>query len=106
MISKAKTNSRADTAANRKFNAAMKSNVTAYLLLIFLGWLGLHRFYVGTIKSASAMLSLFVLSLVFVLLGMGVMGFVILFFWWALDIFFLHGIIEKMNSKIADGLAG
>ena len=27
----------------------MKSKTTAYLLLIFLGWIGLHKFYLGKI---------------------------------------------------------
>ena len=34
----------------------MKSKLIAYILLIFLGWMGAHRFYIGKFGSASVLL--------------------------------------------------
>ena len=39
----------------------MKSKTTAYILLIFLGWLGAHRFYIG--KFGSGLIYMFTCGL-------------------------------------------
>ena len=79
-------------------NIEAKSNVTAHILLILFGWLGVHRFYIDAIKSGILMLALLLLSVLMLLANLGVAGFVALFFWWVLDVFTLHQLVQKRNS--------
>ncbi len=60
----------------------------AYILLIFLGVLGIHRFYIGTIGFGILYL------LTGGLLGIGVL----------VDIFTLTTTVRKANAKIAAGI--
>src|SRR3546814_4365354 len=54
-----------------RFEAAKKSVLVAYLLWFFLGWLGLHRFYLGYVISGLLMLALWGVGtlLTFILVG-------------------------------------
>ena len=61
-------------------NAEPKNNVTAHILLILFGWLGVHRFYIGAKTSGILMLALLVLSVLVLLANLGAAGFVALFF--------------------------
>jgi len=79
-------------------NAEYKNNVTAHTLLILFGWLGVHRFYIDARKSGTLMLALFALSVLMLLANLGVAGFVALFFWWVLDVFTLHQLVQKRNA--------
>ena len=79
-------------------NAEPKNNVTAHILLILFGWLGVHRFYIDAIKSGILMLALLLLSVLMLLANLGVAGFVALFFWWVLDVFTLHQLVQKRNA--------
>ena len=79
-------------------NIEAKSNVTAHILLILFGWLGVHRFYIDAIKSGILMLALLLLSVLMLLANLGVAGFVALFFWWVLDVFTLHQLVQKRNA--------
>lgn len=60
----------------------MKSKGIAYLLWFFLGWAGIHRFYVG--KIVSGIIYLFT----FGLLGFG----------WFIDLFLLSGYVDTYNA--------
>lgn len=60
----------------------MKSKTTAYILLIFLGWLGAHRFYIG--KFGSGLIYMFTCGL----MGIG------LFF----DLFTLGNKVDIYNA--------
>lgn len=60
----------------------MKSKTIAYILLIFLGWLGAHRFYIGKFFS----------GLIYMFTG-GLMG-IGLFF----DLFTLGGKVDIYNA--------
>ena len=95
---------RNDTAALMQYDANKKSNIVAYLLLIFLGGLGLHRFYAGATVSGLLMLGLFIVSWLLAFVAVGFVGFIILGIWWFIDLFLLHGIIAKSNSKLAESL--
>jgi TM2 domain-containing membrane protein YozV len=56
-----------DRAADRKFNAGPINYSVAWILLTFLGWAGIHRFYMG--KWGTGLIYLFTLGL----LGFGVL---------------------------------
>ena len=58
----------------------------AWLLLIFLGFLGAHRFYLGKSGSGIAML----LSM-FILIGL---------LWWFIDLFLISGMIRERRDAI------
>ena len=79
-------------------NTEPKSNTTAHLLLFLFGWLGAHRLYVNEGTSGVLMLALFLLSVLMLFANLWVAGFVVLFFWWVLDIFTLHQRLQKQNE--------
>lgn len=61
----------------------MKSKLVAYLLWFFLGFLSLHRFYLG--KIGSGLIWLFTGQL----FGIG----------WIVDLFLLSGMVENYNNR-------
>jgi TM2 domain-containing membrane protein YozV len=61
----------------------MKSKLVAYLLWFFLGWLSIHRFYLGKIGSGILYL------LTGQLFGIG----------WIVDLFLLGGMVDNYNNK-------
>ena len=73
-----------------------KSTGVAYLLWLFLGWFGVHRFYTGNIKSGVAML---ILALTGVGLVVGVP-------WWIVDAFLVPGLVQDKNIKTIQMLSG
>ncbi|MDC0993914.1 NINE protein [Alphaproteobacteria bacterium] len=79
-------------------NAESKRNTTAHLLLFLFGWLGVHRLYINEKTSGVLMLALFLLSVLMLFANLGVAGFVVLFFWWVLDVFTLHQRVQKRNE--------
>jgi TM2 domain-containing membrane protein YozV len=79
-------------------NTESKSNTTAHLLLLMFGWLGAHRLYINERTSGVLMLGLFLLSVLMLFANLGVAGFVVLFFWWVLDVFTLHQRVQKQNE--------
>ena len=83
-----------------RFEANKKSVLVAYLLWFFLGWLGIHRFYLGYVVSGLILLACWavgsVLSVVYV-------GFVILAIpaiWWVVDLFLIPGMARDRNNAI------
>jgi TM2 domain-containing membrane protein YozV len=61
----------------------MKSKLIAYLLWFFLGWLSLHRFYLGKIGSGIIYL------ITGQLLGIG----------WLVDLFLTGSMVDTYNNK-------
>ena len=61
-----------------------KSVVATWLLWLFLGFLGAHRFYMGKIGTGIVML-----------LTLGVFG-----IWWLVDIFLISGMIRTDEHKV------
>ncbi|MFC6996919.1 TM2 domain-containing protein [Rufibacter roseus] len=62
----------------------MKSKLAAYLLWFFLGWLSMHRFYLGKIGSGILYL------LTGQLLGVG----------WLVDLFLTSSMVDNYNNKV------
>lgn len=96
--------SNSDTKTLLQYEANKKSVVVAYLLLIFLGAIGVHRFYAGATKSGVIMLCLFILSCILLFAFIGTFGFIILGIWWFVDLFLLHGLISSHNNNLVGDL--
>ena len=81
-----------------------KSPAAAYLLWFFLGWAGIHRFYLGRMGSGLAMLLLNViggLTVVFIV-GFFLLG--IWALWWIVDLFLISGMIDAQKSALRNSL--
>jgi TM2 domain-containing membrane protein YozV len=77
-----------------------KSVALAYVLLLFLGGLGVHRFYLGFNSLAIAQLVCFILGLLTVWIGI---GFVFLLFTGIVafvDLFLTVGLTDRANQAI------
>lgn len=72
-----------DRQADRRFVAGRMDYTVAWVLLTFLGWLGIHRFYLGKVVT----------GLIYMLSG-GLFGFGILY-----DFFTLNGQVSELNQR-------
>lgn len=77
-----------------------KSVAVGYLLLIFLGFFGAHRFYLGSVGPAVVMLVMCVLMFLTIWIGIGLVFFVILGIWWLVDLFLIPGIVSSHENQI------
>jgi TM2 domain-containing membrane protein YozV len=68
--------------------------VLAYVLWLFLGILGAHRFYLGRVGSGVVML---VLSITF-------FGLIITGVWWLVDAFLTAGMVQKKREDLRQKL--
>jgi TM2 domain-containing membrane protein YozV len=71
--------------ANEKPSAAV-----AYILLLFLGLLGAHRFYLGRVGSAIAML----------LISLTIVGAAVTLVWCIVDLFLRPGIVREAMEDL------
>lgn len=78
--------------AEGEFSAKAKSTPLTYVLDIFLGTLGIHRFYLGSKGSGLAMLLITVLTAGF--------GLIVTLPWTIVDLFLIPGMLERANDKI------
>ncbi|WP_243648687.1 TM2 domain-containing protein [Hazenella coriacea] len=95
---------------NSEFEKRKKSMAIAYILCVFLGLVGAHRFYTGNVGSAIAMLVCFVgacfieliAGLILPIIGFffGVIFFSPLFIWFIIDLVWLHGRVNEINIGI------
>jgi TM2 domain-containing membrane protein YozV len=84
------------------FEANRKSVGVAYLLWLFLGGLGGHRFYAGYTGSAVAQLLLSIFGWMTVwAMGLGFMLLVPLGIWLLVDAFLIPGWIRNKNTLLA-----
>lgn len=77
-----------------------KSPVVAYLLLIFLGGFGAHRFYLGKTGTAITMLIMFVLGWLTLVLGVGLLLLIAVGIWSLVDIFLIPGMVQQDKDAI------
>ncbi|MCR8844242.1 TM2 domain-containing protein [Paenibacillus sp. SC116] len=70
---------------------AKKSKALAYVLLIFLGTLGVHRFYLGHIGMG-------ILNIVVFLFGLLLFGLPYLILW-VIELILLSGAVDKINAR-------
>jgi TM2 domain-containing membrane protein YozV len=95
----------ADTQALMAFEAGKKSTGVAYLLWIFLGSLGGHRFYLERTGSAVAQLILCVLGWATIWFVVGLIFLIPLGVWLLIDLFLIPGMAQERNSKLMAGLS-
>ncbi|RRG18227.1 TM2 domain-containing protein [Weissella viridescens] len=77
---------------NSEVQSKGKSTVLAYILAIFLGVFGAHRFYMGKTGSGVAMLLITILTLGF--------GMIITGIWDIVDLFLIPGWIKESNAVV------
>ncbi len=77
-----------------------KSVGLAYLLLIFFGGLGIHRFYLGRTGSAVAMLIMTILGFFTVAIVVGVILLVIVGLWLLVDLFLIPGMVHQHKETV------
>ncbi|WP_234027261.1 TM2 domain-containing protein [Erythrobacter sp. KY5] len=75
------------------FEENRKSTGVAYLLWLFLGWFGVHRFYTGNTKSGA-------IQLVLTLTGIGFL--LVTFWWWLFDALLVPGLVNERNRNTID----
>lgn len=83
-----------------EMNRRGKNMLLAYILLIFLGTLGIHRFYIGKTGSAIAMLILTLVGWITAILIVGFVFVGISAVWAFVDLFLVPKMIEEANSKM------
>lgn len=77
-----------------------KSTGVAYLLLIFLGGFGAHRFYLGATGTAVAMLLLFILGWATTFIFIGFILLAIWGIWWFIDLFLIPGMVSSQKEAV------
>ena len=86
--------------AMMRYDAGKKSVGIAYLLWFFLGWLGLHRFYLARPLSGILMLILTAISTVLTIVVIGHFGLFIVGVWWLLDALLIPGMTRVYNERL------
>lgn len=81
-----------------------KSPLVAYLLLLFVGGFGAHRFYLGATKSAVVMLVLWVLGWITLPIMVGLLPLGIVGVWVLVDLFLIPGMAARDKDRIRDRL--
>lgn len=83
-----------------EYDARKKSAGVAYLLLIFAGLLGVHRFYLGRTPSGLWILGLFVVGIVTSFAFIGVPLVAAALIWCVIDLFRIPGMVEAYNLGV------
>ncbi|MBW4091676.1 MAG: TM2 domain-containing protein [Proteobacteria bacterium] len=91
--------------AMMRYDANKKSTLIAYLLWIFLGYLGAHRFYLKHAGSGAAMLVIWIVSVLLTFVYVGLLGFLVIGVWWIVDAFLIPGMASDYNNRLINALA-
>ncbi|TDE88318.1 TM2 domain-containing protein [Occultella glacieicola] len=76
-----------------------KDTTAAYLLWFFLGWLGVHNFYLGRVGPGVGQVLLYVLGVATAWIVIGWFALFAWFVWWIIDAFMMPGIIREQNFR-------
>ena len=83
----------------QRVNSSAPNIFVAYLIWFFLGYLGIHRMFLGQPKGV-IMLIVCALSFVLSIVMVGVLGFFILFIWWVYDAIQIPKWIEAKKEQL------
>ena len=83
-----------------------KSPLVAYLLLIFVGWFGVHRFYLGKTGTGVAMLVLSLVGFLTVAIGVGLIPLLVVGIWCLVDLFLIPGMVVASKDQLRQRLSG
>ena len=83
----------------QRVNSSAPNIFVAYLIWFFLGYLGIHRMFLGQPKGV-IMLIVCALSFVLSIVMVGLLGFVILFIWWVYDAIQIPKWIEAKKEQL------
>jgi TM2 domain-containing membrane protein YozV len=83
-----------------KMNMEGKNMIIAYLLWWFMGWAGVHRFYLGRVKTGLAQLLLSIIGYLTVAFVVGFAFLIVWFIWWMLDAYLTFKIVREENEKL------
>lgn len=78
-----------------------KSIVIAYILLMLLGPLAAHRFYVGATGTGTIMVILTLASVLLSLVGVGLVGLLVVLAWLIVDAVLLPQMLRDYNDMLA-----
>lgn len=83
-----------------EMNKRRKSVAVAYVLLIFVGGLGAHRFYLGSNPLAIAMLICFIVGILTLVLLIGILPLAFCGVMTIVDLFLTPGLTDQANELI------
>lgn len=91
-----------DAVAMMRYDANKKSVIVTYLLWFFLGWFGIHRFYVGKWISGFILLALTLVAgaTYWIFIGMVLMA--VPGLWWLIDALLIPGMVREYNNDLVD----
>jgi TM2 domain-containing membrane protein YozV len=92
------------TTAMMRYDAAKRSVLVAYLLWFFLGYVGVHRFYLGRVGSGIAMIGIFGLSWLLSWVFIGYVGLALIGLWWVIDLFLIPGMTASYNQRVIEAI--
>jgi TM2 domain-containing membrane protein YozV len=81
-----------------------KSTGVAYLLWVFTGGLGGHRFYLGRAGSGLLMLFLFIVGWATIMVGVGAFLLIAVALWVLIDAFLIPGMIQRDRNRLRSEL--
>ncbi|NGP18131.1 TM2 domain-containing protein [Devosia aurantiaca] len=87
-----------------QYDIEKKSLLVAYVLWLFLGYVGAHRFYLGRPLSGLIMLGFSGVVLLLSFLSFGLLGFLwaLVGLWWLIDALLIPVMAASRNRGIAD----
>ena len=88
-----------------RYDANKKSALVAYLLWLFLGWLGAHRFYLRRYLSGFIMFVLWAVGTLLTIIFVGYLVLAIPVLVWLIDLFLIPGIVRRFNEGLIGRLA-
>jgi TM2 domain-containing membrane protein YozV len=91
-----------DAVAMMRYDANKKSVIVTYLLWFFLGWFGVHRFYLGKWVSGFILLILTLVAAATYWIVIGMVLMAIPGLWWLIDALLIPGMVRGYNNDLID----